>query len=238
MSLSTSLEGASVPQQEKLCIACRSPIRTGATKCKECGSYQGRPCAVCAKPLPPPRKLDGRWRAGSPKCTECDSFQQLWRRALPVSDTFLALLTALFAVVAVAWPSVRSFISPVSIYYLGLTSNGTHLRFLVTNQTDNPVYLREAKLKSAVLDSSGSQKWTITMQSESSRPLTEAPIPPGTHPIELRPTNLDPTNDASPTTQFQLNLDFQPALFQPDPVELRNISQFVNAYRSRDEGSN
>lgn len=59
------------------------------------------PCPVCREPI----------RAGAKKCTHCDS-DLGWRRYMGLSNTTLALLTALVSVLVTAAPAMKRFLEP------------------------------------------------------------------------------------------------------------------------------
>lgn len=58
----------------------------------------GKKCVDCASPIPVDAHV----------CTECNGYQQGWRRYIKFSDTVLALLIALIAVLGVAIPGFLS----------------------------------------------------------------------------------------------------------------------------------
>src|SRR5215469_8570287 len=94
------MSATSVPVEldpTKLCKVCREPIKTAASKCFYCGSYQDwRVCKICGEPISTTAR----------KCTHCDSYQD-WRGGINISNTVLSLLVALVSVLAVAIPAIH-----------------------------------------------------------------------------------------------------------------------------------
>jgi hypothetical protein len=112
------------PAPEPACIWCGSALRPKAARCTACKSWQDtRRCSVCREPVPSEawqcnackslqsllykdcKVCRARIPEDAGRCNTCTSLQD-WRRHLPFSQTVLALLVALLAVLSTALPHI------------------------------------------------------------------------------------------------------------------------------------
>ncbi|TDR80106.1 hypothetical protein [Paludibacterium purpuratum] len=90
--------------------------------------------------------------SGANICSICNNYQD-WRRFIPISNTVLALLTALVSVIAIAVPSIYKIVhKPRSEAVLMMPSvDGTTLRVVAVNRGDAPASLAKAWVDSQYL---------------------------------------------------------------------------------------
>ena len=83
-------------------------------------------CPVCRETI----------KAGARKCVECNSDLD-WKRYFTLSNTTLALLTALVSVVGSSYPGIKKMMTPevssISVHLAGLNYEDTRLSLLATN---------------------------------------------------------------------------------------------------------
>lgn len=103
------------------CKACYAKLTDGVLFCKVCNSWQGKQCVSCNRWLP----VDAK------RCDECEMYQQGLRRVFRLSETTLALITALIAV-----------ISPVVTVALFLHDRPSNARFAVSGADDRHIYIK------------------------------------------------------------------------------------------------
>lgn len=215
--------GAAAPAGGSACVVCGEALAAGAGKCKECGSFQGEPCVVCAQRLPPARDGEPAPR----KCTECDSHQSKGRRAMAFSTGTLALLTALLAVGGLVLPPLHAFLVPASLSVLGTTEDG-HLLVQVTNRTGADVYIGSAELSGSLL---GGGPYALKPAGDEGGFVErdQAPIPSGSNTLRLRPTRgLVLTGTPDPDTRFTLELAVRPGrAWSPKTLTLVGMHDFV-----------
>jgi hypothetical protein len=92
-----------------------------------------KPCKVCGETIKKTARV----------CIHCNNYQD-WRAELNISGTILSLLVALFGVLTVALPAIKTFITPVdsnlTISYQGATDQ--LITLLVTNTGIRPGTVR------------------------------------------------------------------------------------------------
>jgi len=98
------------------------------------------PCPMCREPIEPVAKL----------CKHCKS-DLTWRRYLQFSNTTLALLTALIAVVAAVGPGIKTLLLPgarVTVSLVGQAdpANDAQVAVLVSNGGTSAVAVREVQV--------------------------------------------------------------------------------------------
>lgn len=99
-------------------------------------------CKQCRNPIAADAKL----------CATCNSYQD-WRSFVPISNTALALLTALVSTSAIAAPALYKFVhTPRSEATLSMPAiDGTTLRIVALNQGDAPASVVKAWVSSDYL---------------------------------------------------------------------------------------
>jgi len=129
---------ADTSPEEKPCIECAKLIPRRATLCTFCKSAQvGTPCKTCQE----------RIRYGSKRCNVCESYQD-WRRHFSVSQAALALLIALFAVIANLFTAGSYLAGRESNTTFKVSSNDSKFLYLkVWNTGQKPSTLTGFRLK-------------------------------------------------------------------------------------------
>jgi hypothetical protein len=83
-------------------------------------------CPVCRETI----------KAGARKCVECNSDLD-WKRYFTLSNTTLALLTALVSVIATSYPAIKRLMTPeksvISVHVVGNNADDTTMSLLVSN---------------------------------------------------------------------------------------------------------
>jgi RNA polymerase subunit RPABC4/transcription elongation factor Spt4 len=99
-------------------------------------------CKQCKREIPSAARI----------CSTCNSYQD-WRSLIPVSNTALALLTALVSVIGIAAPAVYKVVhKPRSEAMITMPSvDGTTLRVVAVNRGDAPASLIRAWVDSEYL---------------------------------------------------------------------------------------
>jgi hypothetical protein len=118
-------------------------------------------CKQCRNPI----------AAGAKICATCSSYQD-WRSVVPISNTALALLTALVSTSAIAAPALYRLVhTPRSEATLSMPAvDGTTLRVVALNQGDAPASLVKAWISSDYLAAATK----VRLRSDS-----DAILPPG-----------------------------------------------------------
>jgi hypothetical protein len=146
---------------------------------------------------------------------------------MALSNSSLALLTALFAVCGLVLPPLYSFLVPTSVSVLGTTED-QHLLVLVTNRTRTAVYLERAELSAATLPQ-GPYALSPVGEDGAFVDRDRKAFPPGSTSVRLRPSNslvLDHPPDAS--TAFTLHVGIQPSRpWSREQIMLTSIQDFA-----------
>ncbi|HET9639508.1 MAG TPA: hypothetical protein VFP12_09905 [Allosphingosinicella sp.] len=108
------------------------------------------PVPTCPPPLC--KQCRNSIAAGAKICATCNSYQD-WRSVVPISNTALALLTALVSTSAIAAPALYKFVhTPRSEATLSMPAiDGTTLRVVALNQGDAPASVIKAWVSSEYL---------------------------------------------------------------------------------------
>lgn len=147
---------------------------------------------------------------GALLCSHCHSYQD-WRGWFPVSQTVLALLTALIAVVGTTLPPIiKLFHTPRSEAYFATPAlDGTTLRIVVVNRGDAPATFIRARMDSEYL----APATRIRLRNDA-----DAIIPPGN---KLLTFDIIPLLDESES--YRGSMEMMLAMVQKKPVPKTDI---------------